>query len=92
MTDRLTDADLDYLDGYMWASPSRKQLLALVAEVLEHRAARTLTDDERLTVELERTACESYSRHGNELHYISPGNHRRLLAIIDRITEEADRD
>lgn len=79
MTDRLTDAELLALGNWAVGERMRVGLMVstLIAEVREHRAARTLTDREQGMVE----------------HYRRPDvrGPAILLAIIDRITKETDR-
>lgn len=81
MTDRLTDKELSEVGAwYQGPAGGDPDVVRVVAEVQEHRAARTLTDEERnwvaeATIRLDADG-EAY-----------PFDMLRLLAIIDRITE-----
>lgn len=61
-----------------------ERVVTYADEIREHRAARTLTHDELSFVESARWLL---SHHGMAV-LSAP----KLLAIIDRMTEEADRD
>ena len=84
MADRLTDRELAEVeewaggglaDDHEWPMD---EVYALIAEVREHRAARTLTDAERSDVAELRDDAEVHDDDGL----------RAILAIIDRITQE----
>ena len=81
MTDRLTDAELDDIEGSSMLYVAPVTICALVAEVREHRAARTLTQRERADVDDLRNDAEMHDDDGE----------RAIVAIIDRITEEERR-
>lgn len=92
MTDRLTDAELDKVD-FVFDGPTGLSMTvrALVAEVREHRAARTLSDEDSRWCEMVGNDARAFPLPTGSSGAAFRDHLLSALAIIDRITEEADR-
>lgn len=95
MTDRSTDADLCRMEERYGAmcgdnEPLDQEVLALIAEVRERRAARTLSDEDASWCEMVGDDARAFPLPTGGIAAAFRDHLLSALAIIDRITEEAE--